>query len=295
MSDGSATLGPRPVLSDLALKTWMASVSVAVTLLLTVGKLVFGLLTGSLALLADGLQGLIDVIVTLATLMFILAAARAACPAWTLGRTRLEAMAALVEAALLAIIAVCIWYLALQKFIFDHHMAEVEVWHIVGIGAAVLIDGVRANLLHRVAKRTGSLALEANAEHFRADSLGSLFVLVGMGLAHLGWPMGDSLATLALAGLLGLTAWRVGCRAGRLLLDVADPAESLAALAALQDHPQVQDVPVLRMHRRPKGYDVVAEVRVAPQADLVELRHTLERRVARAVRTGSVLVVPTPS
>jgi len=280
--------------SDGTLKLVVAILSVLTTLALTAGKLVLGLITGSLALLADGLQGLIDVLVTLVTVGFVLISGKGACPSWTLGRERAEAMAALIEAALLTVIAVCIWYLALQKFVFGAHVAEIELWHLGAIAVAIVVDWTRARVVAGVARRTGSMALEANAAHFRADALGSVLVLVGLGLAHLGWPMADSLATLGLALFLFWTAWRVGHRAAVMLLDIADPRQSLAALDALNRHPAVQAVPVLRLHRRPRGYDVVAEVLVKPGFDTASLRATLEQRVAEAVVTVSVIVAPKP-
>lgn len=279
-------------LSDGSLKLVGAVLSVVTTVILTAGKLVLGLITGSLALLADGLQGLIDVLVTLVTVGFVLISGRAACPAWTLGRERAEAMAALIEAALLALIAACIWYMALQKFVFGAHAAEVELWHLGAIAVAIVVDWGRAGVVGAVARRTGSLALEANAAHFRADSLGSVLVLAGMGLAHWGWPMADSLATLALALFLFWTAWRVGHRAAVLLLDIAEPRQSLAVLAALEGHPAVQAVPVLRMHRRPRGYDVVAEVELTPGTDPTPLRTALVARVAAVGQVVSVIVAP---
>lgn len=276
-------------LSAGTLKLVVAVLSFLTTLALTLGKLFLGLVTGSLALLADGLQGLIDVLVTLVTVVFVLVSGRGACPTWTMGRERLEAMAALIEAALLSLIALGIWYLALQKFVFGSHVVEIELWHLGAISVAIVVDWTRARVVAAVARQTDSLALEANAAHFRADALGSLMVLIGLGLAHQGWPMADSLATLALAAFLFWTAWRVGYRAAEMLLDIADPRQSISALDALKSHPAVRDVPVLRLHRRARGYDVVAEVELAAGADMA-LRAELEQRVKTAIPAVSVLV-----
>jgi len=244
-------------------KLLVALVSLLTTIVLTVVKLGLGLATGSLALTADGLQGLVDVIITLSTVFFVLAAAQPACAVWTNGREKLEALAALIEAAVLVVIAVCIWYLAAQKLLHGHHVAVIEGWHLVVVIAAIVADGLRAQYVGWVARATKSLALEANAAHFRTDALGSVMVLGGLVLAHRGWPVADTVATLALAGFLSWTAWRIGRRAAALLLDVADPAESLAVLALLESHPGVVSVPMLRLHHRLHGRDVVARV-VAP-------------------------------
>ena len=275
-------------------KLLVAVVSLITTVVLTAVKLGLGLATGSLALTADGLQGLVDVIITLCTVVFVLAAAQPACAVWTNGREKLEALAALIEAAVLVVIAICIWYLAAQKLLHGHHVAQIEGWHLVVVLAAVAVDGLRARYVGWVARVTKSLALEANAVHFRTDALGSLIVLGGLVLAHRGWPVADTLATLALAGFLSWTAWRIGRRAAMLLLDVADPAESLAALQVLEGHPDVTTVNTLRLHRRLQGCDVVARVTVAParRPDAAEIAATLEGLLLRDDRVlGATVAV----
>lgn len=241
-------------------KLAVAIISCATAVVLTTIKLTLGLLTGSLGLLADGLQGLMDVIITLSTVVIVLVAARPACAAWTVGRERLEAIAALIEAAILSVIALGIWYLALQKFVLGHHAAQIEPWHLAVVIGAIAADGLRARYVGWVAQKTGSMALEANATHFRSDAIGSVVVLVGLVLANQGWLVADTIATVFLAAFLSWTAWRVGHRAGALLLDISDPRLSLAILSDLQRHPLVRDVPDLRLYRRLVGSDIVARV-----------------------------------
>lgn len=273
-------------------KLLVAIVSLLTTVVLTVTKLGLGLATGSLALMADGLQGLMDVIITMSTVLFVLAAAQPACATWTNGRDKLEALAALIEAAVLIVIAVCIWYLAAQKLIHGHHVAEIERWHLVVVIVAIAADGLRARYVGWVARSTNSLALEANAAHFRTDALGSLMVLGGLVLAHRGWPIADTIATIALAGFLSWTSWLIGRRAAGLLLDVADPADSLAALDVLEGHPAVDSVSVLRLHRRLQGSDIVARVALHPHhaVHAADLAATLEERLQSAPRILSATV-----
>jgi len=261
----------RPLTARLSLldrlsrsKLLVAVVSLFATMVLTIIKLGLGLATGSLALMADGLQGLMDVVITMSTVFFVVAAAQPACAIWTNGREKLEALAALIEAAVLVMIAVCIWYLAAQKLFFGYHLAEIERWHLAVVILAIAADWLRARYVGWVASATNSLALEANAAHFRTDALGSLIVLGGLILAHRGWPVADTIATIALAGFLSWTAWRIGRRALVILLDVADPAESMAVLALLENHPSVAAVPVLRLHRGLRGSDVVARIVLRP-------------------------------
>lgn len=261
-------------------KVMVAAGSTVVTVVLTLGKLVVGVLSGSLALIADALQGLIDVVVTLVTLAVVMVSGRPADPVWTCGRARAEALAALIEAALLAIIAACILYLAGQKLLYGVSEVTVEPWYLAVVLGAVAVDWARGAYLSRVARQPDSIALEANATHFRTDALSSLMVLCGLLLAHQGWPVADTLATIAVAALLGVTAWRLGRRGIDQLLDRADETESLAVLAVLQDEVAVRDVSVLRLHRQPDHYRVEAVLSVQV-ADLTALRCLHQRLEAR--------------
>ncbi|MCC5973289.1 MAG: cation diffusion facilitator family transporter [Rubellimicrobium sp.] len=277
-------------------KITVATFSLVTTMVLTFGKLLIGLMTGSLALIADGTQGLIDVIVTAVTIVFIISAARQACPTWTVGRQKLEVLAALIEAALLGIVAVCIWYLAAQKLLLGRSEVEVSDWQLGLVAVAIVLDYLRAMIVGRVARQTGSIALEANALHFRTDSIGSVVVLVGLLLCQAGWAGADTVATLVLAGFLTWTAFRIGLRATALLLDVSDPRDSLAVLEALLDNSAVCDVPVLRLYRRVEGHDVVAEVAVVRDlADAESLRKALERRVVEVLPEARALIALRPT
>lgn len=277
-------------------KVAVATFSLVTTLLLTFGKLLIGLMTGSLALIADGTQGLIDVIVTAVTIVFIISAARQACPTWTVGRQKLEVLAALIESALLAVVALCIWYLAAQKLLLGRSEVDVENWQLVLVAIAIVLDYLRAMIIGRIARQTGSIALEANALHFRTDSIGSIVVLAGLLLCQAGWAGADTLATLGLAGFLSWTAIRIGWRATALLLDVSDPRDSLAVLAALQGNGAVCEVPVLRLYRRVDGHDIVAEVAVNREVDDHEsLRATLESLVIDALPGARALIALRPA
>lgn len=289
----------RPVLEHLSVldrlsqsKLVVAIVSLLTTAALTVVKLSLGMVTGSLALMADGLQGLMDVIITFSTVLFVVGAAQPACATWTNGREKLEALAALVESAVLSVIAVCIWYLAAEKLVFGHHVAEIERWHLVVFIMAIAADWLRARYVGRVAKATNSMALEANAAHFRTDALGSIMVLGGLILAYQGWPMADTIATLALATFLTWTSWRIGRRAAGLLLDINDPAVSLAALETLEGHPSVAAVPMLRLHRRLQGCDIVARVVLHPDQAIggVQLAEALEAQLLARTEALSATV-----
>ncbi len=297
LSDSTAGAGPAAGAAGLRLrKIGVAVGSLLTTIVLTFGKLLIGLLSGSLALVADALQGLVDIVITGVTLIVVSVSDRGADARWTAGRQKTEAMAAMAECALLTVIGVCIWYLALQKLIFGTAEVRVEPWYIVAIAGAVLADWWRGVVIRRAARATGSLALEANAAHFTTDALASAAVLLGLACAALGFAAADTLATLVVAGLLFVTAWRVGSRGCDILMERVDPAAAERVLAALEADPAVLEVTTLRICPLPVSHRVDAAVRatVADLAALAALQDRLSARVQRVIPADEVLVAVRP-
>ena len=270
-------------------KVTVAIMSLITTVVLTLGKLVIGVISGSLALIADALQGLVDIVVTMVTLLVVSVSGRAPDPAWTCGREKLEALAALIEAALLSIIALCIWYLALNKLLFGVSEVTVEPWYIGAVFVAVVADFWRHLVIRRAARATRSMALEANAAHFLTDSMASGAVMLGLIAVHMGYPVADTLATLVVAGFLSFTAWRVGARAVDMLIDRVDPAVSLQVLDLLQAQPHVQAVPLLRLRRLPHRTVIEARLR-ADSPDQSALVAAIDSDLRAALGPVEVLI-----
>jgi len=265
-----------------AYKLLVAIGSLITTIVLTLGKLIIGLLSGSLALVADALQGLIDIIVTGVTVIVVSLSDRGSDPAWTCGREKLEAFAALAEAMLLGIIAVFIWHLAGLKLVHGTPPMQIEAWYLAAAAFAASADFIRHLIVKRAARATGSMALEANAAHFLTDSIGTVLVTLGLIGAWYGLPVADTVAAIGVAGLLSYTSYTVGRRALGMLLDRIDPGVSVLVLDSLTSIPEVRDVKTLRIRRLPEHHvvDLVAEVEVFSLRDLTRLEGVVDHRIS---------------
>lgn len=265
-----------------AYKLMVAIGSLITTIVLTLGKLIIGLLSGSLALVADALQGLIDIIVTGVTVIVVSLSDRGSDPAWTCGREKLEAFAALAEAVLLGIIAVFIWHLAALKLVHGTPPMQIEAWYLGAAAFAACADFIRHLIVKRAARATASMALEANAAHFLTDSLGTVLVTLGLIGAWYGLPVADTLAAIGVAGLLSYTSFTVGRRALGMLLDRIDPAVSVAVLDRLNSIPEVRNVKTLRIRRLPEHHvvDLVAEVELDSLHALSRVQEDVAQRLS---------------
>lgn len=278
-------------------KMVVATISLLTSTVLSLGKLVVGLLSGSLALVADALQGLVDILITAITLWVVSESDKGSDPRWPAGRHKIEALAALAEAALLTVIAICIWYLALQKLILGSTEIAVEPWYIGAVLLAAGADWWRGIAIRRAARETGSMALAANAAHFLTDSVATLAVTAGLIGAWMGVPLADTLATLAVAALLLLTAWRVGWRACDMLLERAEPDRALRLLEAIEAEPAICSVDTLRVSPLPLHWrvDIGARACIGDVAALDLLQRRLRALAETEFGPCEVLVALSPA
>jgi cobalt-zinc-cadmium efflux system protein len=175
------------------------ALAVAVNLGLTVVQFIGGLLSGSLALMADALHNLSDAVSLIIAFGARRIARRPANPDMTFGYGRAEVVAALINYTTLILIGFYLLYEAVLR-VFDPR--GVDGWMIVIIaGVALLIDLATAFLTWKMSKT--SLNIRAAFLHNLADALGSVAVIVAGTLILLyDWRIADPLITLGIAGYI---------------------------------------------------------------------------------------------
>jgi len=180
--------------------------ALALTLAYTVVEVVGGLLTGSLALLADAGHMLSDNISLALALGAVWLAGRPATPQRTFGYKRAEILAALVNGVTLVVIALWIFYAAIQRFqdppdVLAGWMLVVAVVGLfVNVGAGLILYGARGD----------SLNIEAAFRHVLADLLGSIGVMAAaLTILLTGWLPADPLISVLIGGLILASAWGV--------------------------------------------------------------------------------------
>jgi cation diffusion facilitator family transporter len=241
------------------IKQRAAILSVMATLLLTAAKFIGAFLSGSLALLADALQGLVDIGSTLFTWFAVRLSDKPADDEHHYGHGKVEALAALVETAILFTLAGAILWEAGNR-LWSGLIEHVAVTPLV-IGIMLLsmtVDAIRWRSLTQVAKETGSEALAAEAAHFSADFVGSALVLVGLVGVWYGIARADTVAAFAIAAFTALSAYRIGRRTIDTLLDAAPEGVSERLREAARAVPGVVGVNWLKV--RPTGGRVHGEL-----------------------------------
>jgi len=205
-----------------------AMTSVAAGLGLTLMKLVAGLASGSLGILAEAAHSALDTAAAFLTLIAVKTSWRPPDDDHHYGHGKIENLSALAQTVLLALTSFWIIQEAVRRML--HPGAEVEptAWAFGVILISILVDIVRSRDLNRVARKSGSQALEADALHFSTDIassgvvfLGLLGVLAGREFDLPWMHYADSAAAVLVALMVLVLCWNLGKRSVDMLMDRA--------------------------------------------------------------------------
>jgi cation diffusion facilitator family transporter len=227
---GGPRTGPRPGgprTSPRPEKRRAALLSVASNSLLILLKLVAGIVTGSVALLAEALQSVIDLVASLVAYVSVGKADEPADENHPYGHEKIENLAAAIEGVLILFGSGVIAYEAINRLI-NGGQPEKLGFGIAIIALTIVINLVVSTVLQRRADATGSPALEGDAAHLRTDALTSIGVLIGLVLVAVtdaAWL--DPVVALLVAAAIVATGVRIALRATRVLVDEGLPAEEL--------------------------------------------------------------------
>jgi cobalt-zinc-cadmium efflux system protein len=245
-----------------------------------VAEAVGGLLTGSLALLADAGHMLSDSFSLFLALAAVTLAARPATARRTFGYKRAEILAALVNGVLLVVVSIWVIVEAVRRL-------EDPV-EILGVGMLLIaLAGLVVNLAAAaVLIRSGgeSLNVKAALRHVIGDLAGSVGVIVAAGVIILtGWEPIDAIVSILISVLIAASAWSVLKEAVDVLLESApeglDTEEIGMAMAA---HEGVDEVHDLHVWQITSGFPTLsAHVMVASGADCHGIRGELEALLGR--------------
>jgi len=212
--------------------------SLAVGVLMLVGKTTAYFMTGSAAILSDFAESVVHVVAVAFAAFSLRLSTRPAAPNFLYGYERITFFSAGFEGAM--IIAAAFWILvaAVQKWLAGLPLEHLGSGTLLLLAAGVLNAWLGWYLL-QVGKRTHSLILEADGKHVLTDSLTSFGVVAGLGLVLLtGWKPFDPIIAIAVALNILWSGGRLAWRSAVGLLDYSDPQtgsrirEKLDALCA---------------------------------------------------------------
>jgi len=280
--------------------------SVVAAFLLTGLKVVVGLLSGSLGILAEAAHSGLDCAAAIVTLVAVRAASKPPDRDHAYGHGKVENLSALAETLLL--LGTCAWIIreSFWRLSSGHAQVDASIWAFAVMGVSIAVDVSRSRMLYRVAARHRSQALEADALHFSTDVWSSAVVILGLaGVKLAGWHPGlgfllhaDAVAALMVAGIVVVISGRLGLRTIQALLDSSPPGVGEQVKAAVAAMDGVFDCHAVRARHSGPHYFVDLHITVDGEQSL-RSAHELTERVERAVEAilpgADVTVHPEPA
>ncbi len=265
---------------------WLSIAAAVVTIAL---KSLAYLLTGSVGLLSDALESVVNLAAAVLALIAIAAAAKPPDERHHFGHGKAEYLSAGAEGVMIVIAAGLIVYTAIERLLNPRPLEELGIGLAVTLGATV-INGAVGLILLRQGGRHRSMALIADGKHLMTDVYTSIGVIVGVGLvAVTGWLPLDSLVALAVGANILWTGFILIRNAGRGLLDHALPDDDnervMNVLRAFVDRHPPGELEFHGLQTRESGRDRFVSLHVlVPGSWSVTRAHDLVEEVEQAIR-----------
>ncbi len=190
-------------------------------------------LTGSVGLLSDAIESLVNLAGALMALWMLTLAARPADDDHAFGHSKAEYFSSAFEGLLIFLAGLSIGYAAILRLLHPQVLEMAWLGLVVSIIASV-INLLTARVLMRVGQAQRSITLEADAQHLMTDVWTSFGVIVGVGLVMLtGWGWLDPVIALLVAANIFKTGGQLMRRSADGLMDISLPPESLAVIEAI--------------------------------------------------------------
>lgn len=258
--------------------------SVAAAGFLVVLKLVAGLASGSLGLLAEAAHSATDFGSAVLTFFAIRVSDRPADSSHTYGHRKAEHLAALAEGAFLIVVSGVIIFESVSRITSSESNTVETGWWVFAVIAIVLaVDSVRTVVSWRGARAFSSAALGANALHFASDFAGTLAVLIGLLMVRSGVADADSIAALIVAVLvIGAAITLIRSNVGSLMDQAPVGLVKIAQDAIGSVEPPVE---IRRLRVREAGGTTFVDGVLEVEADApVQQGHDLADRVEAALQ-----------
>lgn len=185
-------------------------------------------LTGSVGLLSDAAESLINLLAAVTALVCLWYAARPIDPTHTYGHEKIEYFSSGLEGTLILVAAGGIAWTAVDRFLHPQPLQAIGLGATLALAASLINLGVGLLLL-RVGKRTGSILLEADGQHLLTDVWTSIGVAGGLFIVFLtGWEVLDPILALLVAANILWTACHLLARSFNGLMDHSLPEEEQA-------------------------------------------------------------------
>ncbi len=253
------------------LKARASYVGAAINVLQTLIKIGFGILGQSAALIADGIHSLSDLLSDLLVIIAVRLGSREADHDHPYGHRRFETIATVIlGGSLIAIGGVIIWSV-MERMAGPEHLPVPNVLSLGVATLSILINEWLYQYTKRIAKKTRSKLLLANAWHQRSDAISSLVVLFGIGAVMMGYPLADGVAAVVVALMVAKIGLNLVFQSIKELVDTSLPPALVAEIrTAIHAIDGVEGIHLLRTRQMGEDALIDAHIVVDPRITVSE-------------------------
>ena len=241
-------------------------------------------ITGSIALLSDALESVVNLAAAGIALFALTIVARPADEDHPFGHDKAEYFSSGVEGALILIAAVAIVITAVNRLLNPAPLEQLGIGLVISLVASVINFAV-ARVLFAAAERYRSIALEADAQHLMTDVWTSVGVVIGVGaVGATGWTWLDPVVAIAVALNIVTTGIALMRRSVLGLMDTALPAEDLDVIKVILDRYRAQGIDFHALRTRQSGARRFVTLHVlVPGAWPVQRGHDLAEAIEKEI------------
>ncbi len=267
-------------------------VSVAVNVLITVIKLVYGIISGSVSLLADAIHSLSDVISSVIVIFTFKFSTKGADAEHPFGHGRIENIASIIIATLLMVVGVEFLINSIERIISPKAI-EIDKIGFTLITITILFKEFLARLAIYLGKLIDSSPLIAEGHHHRSDALSTVIVIIGFVGNNLGFAYADGIAGALVSLFIFHTAWDLIKDSSQVLIGRKPDPEIIKFIKDIASkYENVLGVHDIVVHDFGQIYNIALHVEIPDNIDIVtahEISDKIEKEIGKKYK-GHVIV-----
>lgn len=251
-------------------------------------KLVAGILGRSGAMISDAVHSLSDVFATFVAYIGVILSKQPEDEEHPYGHERLESLASLALGLILAGTGIGIGYAGILKLLKPEDLEAPTLLPLIAAVVSIVVkEGMFWYTMH-YAKLMDSSAFKADAWHHRSDAISSIGAFIGIGLARLGFPIMDPIASLVICLFILKVAYDISKDAIDKMLDTScDKALEQRIRRFVEAQPGVESIDLL--HTRQFGNKIYMDLEIAVNRNITlieahEIAESVHRNVEQEFR-----------
>lgn len=270
---------------DLTRFAWLSIATAIATISL---KTLAYLMTGSVGLLSDALESVINLVAAAFALWMLKIAARPADEDHPFGHYKAEYFAGALEGTLIGMAALSIIWVAVNRLIAPQPIEQIGIGLIITT-AASLLNLVVGQLLIRTGRKHRSITLEADGKHLMTDVWTSASVIIALIVVNItGWYVLDPIIALFVAVNILRTGYNVVKRSTLGLMDTVISDEDMKAVVnVLDSYVEKEKIDYHALRTRESGSRVFISVHILmPDEWSIREGHKLIDKIEDDIRTA---------